>query len=255
MSTIGKGYGSEFHFRSATADGAHPLNEELRGLFSNASDLSPVAIEWHSNYLVKSELEVRGMDFLPDKGGECWRQYWPDPKAGKDPKRSGIHNWDGIGKIVNGHRDEWLLVEAKAHVGEFLNSPACGAGERSRNIIARAFQKTRMAMGLTSSPDAEVPASWFAKGGYQIANRLASLHFLLHEIRPAHPAHLLFIYYVNDAFAGVECPKTPEEWKALLRLKYLELGIAEHHHFTKRIHYLFPRCDQRRDRTRAPQNE
>lgn len=245
MSTIGKGYGSEFHFRSAMANELHPIHAELRGMFSSESAQGTATLEWHTNYLSEGGLEVRGMDFLPDAGGEAWKEYWPDPKAGRYPNRDGIHNWDGVGRVSWAEKKEWILVEAKAHVAEFRTSRECGAGDKSRLKITKAFQKTRVAMGLEESDDAAVPDSWFAKGGYQIVNRLASLSFLTNEIHPAQPANLLFIYYINDAFAGAECPRSAVEWKELLRAKHVELGIPENHLLSKRVFYLFPECAPR----------
>lgn len=238
MSTIGQGYGSEFHLRSALAGN----NPRFHKAVVNAVSETGGQIKWLENYLKLGEPELRGVDFLPDAGGKPWKQYWPDPKAGCDPNRRGIHNWDAVGCLLKPTtQSEWLLVEAKAHAGEFTDSPACGAGTKSRETIHRAFQKTRHAMGLAES-ESPVPLSWFYKGGYQIANRLASLNYLLNEAKPHIPAHLLFIYYINDTNPNGCCPRSKNEWQVLLKRKYEELGIPDDHKLKPNVHYLFYDC-------------
>ncbi len=241
MSRLGAGYGSEFHLRSAFGTVGASIESEILSALAKNEPKGWAKIEWHPNYLEAGKPELRGMDFLPDAGGDAWKRYWPDPKAGRDPNRKGTHNWDGVGRVVTEAGTEWLLVEAKAHAAEFLDSPPCGAGPVSRALIAKAFQKTRTAMGLARSVDEEVPASWFRAGGYQIANRLASLNFLLNEA-PRTGAHLMFCYYINDNFPGRICPRSREEWQAVLAEKYAELGILGDHSFKSRIHHLFPDC-------------
>lgn len=58
---------------------------------------------------------------------------------------------------------------------------------------------------------------------YQYTNRLAHLYFLrtLNRI----PAHLVFVYFLNDAEMGG--PKTAEEWAGALRLVHAQLGIDD----------------------------
>lgn len=241
MSKIGEGYGSEFHLRSALGTAGASIESEILSALTKNEAKGWAKIEWHPNYIDAGKPELRGMDFLPDAGGEAWKRYWPDPKAGRDPNRKGIHNWDGVGRLISEAGSEWLLVEAKAHVAEFLDSPPCGAGTASRALITKAFQKTRHSMGLALSANDEVPASWFSAGGYQIANRLASLNFLLNE--PPHSgAHLVFCYYINDKFPGRICPRSREEWQTVLHQKYAELGILGDHSFKTRIHHVFPDC-------------
>jgi len=242
MSKIGSGYGSEFHLRSALSERNSRFHEAVVSVISGTSGQSRCEIEWHPNYLKRDGLELRGMDFLPDAGGMAWKSYWPDPIAGRDPRRSGIHNWDAVGRLVGEGHSEWLLVEAKSHVREFKDSPACGAGQESLQMIIEAFQKTRLEMGLAGSASAPVPWSWLRKGGYQIANRLASLNFLLNVAEPKMQARLLFVYYINDKFPGRHCPSSESEWQLLLKRKYAKMGMTEDHQFRSRVHHLFYDC-------------
>jgi hypothetical protein len=236
MRMIGNGYGSEHHLRTLMASRNH--NFELSLLNLIRADPSS-RINWHPNYQAMNGLEIRGVDFLPDTFAVNWKAYWPDPRAWASLDRPGIHNWDGIGTISDARDTEWLLLEAKAHLGELQNSPKCGAGESSRALIKRAFQKTRFAMGLTDSIEADVPESWFCAGGYQIANRLAALNFLLFQ-SPVQNAHLIFIYFVGARFPGITCPRDESEWRGVLQAKYADMGISAEHAFSSRVHHIFP---------------
>ena len=239
MSTKGKGYGSEDHLRSSLSKDCQRLNRTILNQLSQDGCALATAINWHQNYLTidSHDGELRGMDFLQDAGGELWKKYWPDPKAGMDPQRHGTPNWDAVGSVVHGDQTEWLLVEAKAHTHEFEQSPKCGAGNASRIKITEAFQKTRLNMGLTSDLNALVPESWFEQGSYQIANRFAALNFLLHETNTL--ARLLFVYYINDRFPGKICPPSVVEWQNIISKQYARMGIGLEHKFKSRTHYLF----------------
>jgi hypothetical protein len=239
MSRIGVAYGSEYHLRTSLVKNRSELNEQVLKTLVQDGCPATASIEWLPNYLVAGMPESRGMDFLPQAGGEAWKEYWPDPKAGRDETRQGIHNWDAVGRVSFAGHCDWLLVEAKAHIREFIDSPICGAKRASRQTITQALQKTRLWMGLTDSLDAPVPESWFSKGGYQIVNRFASLAFVLNEAQPRTSGRLLFIYYLNDQFSDRNCPKDLDEWWGVIKRKYEELGIPPKHGFKTRTHYLF----------------
>jgi hypothetical protein len=197
---------------------------------------SAESIEWHSNYLSDDQPELRGMDFLIPAERKQWKTYWPDRKT--DPLRVGTPTWDAVGQVRSGDGAiEWLLIEAKAHLSELETSPRCFAGVESRRIITTAFQKTRFNMGLIESEQAPVPEAWFAQGCYQIANRLAALNFLLHEINT--PAHLAFVYFTGDTFVGRSCPRFKDEWLPLLDRTYRAMELPHQHRFSRRVHRLF----------------
>lgn len=240
MGRIGDGYGSEHHLRTLMATKNADFESSL--LDALGPD-RPSRIEWHPNYHTVDGLELRGVDFLPDTFADAWKDYWPDPRAWRDPRRAGIQNWDGVGRLYGGDEPAWLLLEAKAHLGEFRTSSPCKAGEASRQSIQSAFQQTRLSMGLTKSLVDDVPEAWFTAGGYQIANRLAALNFLLNE-KPAAQAHLIFVYFVDAIFPGVDCPKTEGVWREVIRAKYDEMGIPENHEWKARVHYVFPNFSQ-----------
>lgn len=178
--------------------------------------------------------EWKSIDFLADHGGEAWKRYWPDKKPGH-ANRDGVPSWDAVGLLHSNAKKEWLLVEAKAHEGEFASlSGKCGAGERSRRWIRDTLRDTF----LDCSGDAEewpkVEAFWLGRG-YQLANRLTTLRFLNQH---GQPARLLYIYFVGDTYKI--CPRDAKRWRAVIANAYRQMGLPELHLLSNRIHYVFP---------------
>lgn len=110
-----------------------------------------------------------------DEHADALRSFWPP----NGPQ------WDALGRTTDGRV---ILVEAKAHVGE-LASTCSAVSEESRERIKSAFSITRTALG--AQPDGD----WMT-GYYQYANRLAHLQFLRSR---GVDAHLVFLYFTNDA--------------------------------------------------------
>jgi hypothetical protein len=111
---------------------------------------------------------------------------------------------------------KWIIVEAKAHVGELKSD--CQAKNESLNIINRAFEKTQKRFNISTQ-------NRWSKEYYQLANRLAFINFMLaNEIR----CSLLNIYFINgwykDADKNVLDKKT---WEEKIDAEYAYLGINE----------------------------
>ncbi|MGH8569652.1 MAG: hypothetical protein ACREXU_17010, partial [Gammaproteobacteria bacterium] len=66
-------------------------------------------------------------------------QFWPQSGTAQ--------NWDAVGKVSSNGGSEWLLVEAKAHVGEIVTHCQAKA-ESSLKTIRDAFEKTKRALGV-----------------------------------------------------------------------------------------------------------
>jgi hypothetical protein len=150
----------------------------------------------------------------------AWRKFWP--------RKGNIPNWDAVGKVSFENQVDWLLVEAKAHLSELRN----GSGAKERGGLRKirdAFSESKAAYGVADGHD------WL-KPYYQFCNRLAVLHFLLKEHKPA---RLLFVYFVGDNQHGKRCPKCEEEWQESLRLMYNHAGLTDKTALTKRIHRIF----------------
>jgi hypothetical protein len=117
------------------------------------------------------------------------------------------------------------------------HSNSCGAKLASSiEKISRALEQTYNAMGCAEKPWSKVKEAWLHIGCYQIANRFACLHFFRNVVHV--PARLLFVYFLNDPYQGVLCPKTPSAWiHALLNL-YGRMCIPLAHTFKDFNHYL-----------------
>lgn len=213
MGKIGYGYGSEWHLLRYL--GYH------RAYFSDLilSRIGGQSLSWHDfrflppNRSNKHDGEHIGLDFLENAQADAaWRSFWP--------QSGNAHNWDAVGEVwVNGQR-EWLLVEAKAHLGELKSS--CGACSHKSLSMIRAALSGTMASFCESPMTVE---SWLSPY-YQYANRLAMLHFLMKVCDPPIPARLLFIYFTGDKRAdGSICPQTPTDWEPDITAMEHYLGI------------------------------
>lgn len=175
------------------------------------------------------DFELTGLDFLRNgtdtekRAFKAWSDFWP--------QQGTPHNWDAIGKLIMPDGgEEWLLVEAKAHIEELKTD--CGAtAEQSIDTISKALAEAGEALNITDA------GNWF-KGYYQYANRLAVLHFLnKHNI----PARLLFIYFTGDKrHASYFCPKDKAGWNESLLKQDEHLGLSNcAGELTKRVHKVF----------------
>lgn len=222
MAEMGDGYGSECHLLRYMGRHRDILDRAILAATGGSS------IKWLDYPFDKSRRwldgEWTGLSFLPDDSTarKAWASWWP---------RSGrAQNWDAVGKISAGGRDEWLLVEAKAHVSEIESH--CAASPKSRTLITRALSETREALGGGLGQG----ENWLT-GYYQYANRLAVLHFLnRHNVA----ARLLFLYFVGDrrpdAFV---CPKDEEGWREALDRQDAAIGLPYDHGLADRVHKIF----------------
>jgi hypothetical protein len=120
--------------------------------------------------------------------------------------------WDGLGKASTG---DLLLLEAKAHIAEAVTPSWQANTQASRDLINASLAATKQAFG--GRPDAD-----WARCFYQYANRLAHL-YLLRQLN-ALPAHLVFVYFLNDAAVGG--PTTRAEWEGAIKLLRSFLGVG-----------------------------
>ncbi|MFH1314386.1 MAG: hypothetical protein ABIJ00_14310 [Candidatus Eisenbacteria bacterium] len=231
MSThIGAGYGSEFHLMRWMGRYRNELNTMIE------QETGGQVIEWkdfkHSGKYDPADAtkiklpdkEITGIDFLSQE--RCadvftaWKSFWP--QTGNAP------NWDAVGRIRSDSVDRWLLVEAKAHIGE-LKSRCSAESPRSLETIEKALHQTQQAVGI------EVPRDWL-KEYYQYANRLAVLHFLEYQ---GVPACLLYIYFCGDTNPHADCPKERDGWKEALEMQDSVLGLDSAKKKKFRIHTIY----------------
>jgi hypothetical protein len=226
MGKIGYGYGCEWHLLRYLGYHRQTLTMETLKITGGNS------VEWldfnfsKENAPLKDDREFVGLEFIKDERiQDKWRAYWPQTGTAQ--------NWDAVGQIHFNDHDEWLLVEAKGHIGELKSD--CGATHpKSKEKIITAFENTSQSFGNQTKP----VENWL-KNYYQYANRLAVLHFLANECNPLVNARLLFIYFFGDNRDDAECPQNEEEWMPSIREMKAWLGVDNCCELEKRTHYLF----------------
>ena len=163
--------------------------------------------------------EWRGVEFIADAAVKAaWKEFWP--------KTGSAQCWDAVGLRMTPAGPEWLLVEAKAHTGEMVDS--CTAGERGAEKIREALQSTRMALEIDAD-DADVSRAWM-KRHYQFANRVAALFFLNDVARevgaqPIRARHIL-VYMTGEGMPGRNCPASSGDWDGPLDDLYRTMGLV-----------------------------
>lgn len=224
MSTIGYGYGSEWHMLRYLGYHRKALNEavgELTG--GTGTEWLDMSFNPQKKFL---DDEWKGLDFLPDDSPAKreWKNFWP--------QTGNIQNWDAVGTLQKGAVREFLLVEAKAHLEEIKSQ--CKAKEiGGKSLIVKALDEAKLACGASLDNDWLQPY-------YQYCNRLTALYFLTkHGVG----ARLIFIYFLNDARQDAVCPKSEAEWQTELEKMYDHIGPLKNEELTNRIHHLFlPVC-------------
>ncbi len=170
--------------------------------------------------------EWKGLDFLPDDSPakSLWTNFWP--------QTGNVQNWDAVGTLQKGASKDFLLVEAKAHLGEIKSQ--CGAKEiGGKPMIVKALDEAKLAFGVSQEKDWLQPY-------YQYCNRLTTLYYL---IKHGIGAQLLFIYFLGDKQPSAICPEREEVWNIELGKMYAQIGPLENAELRSRIHHLFlPVC-------------
>ena len=176
-------------------------------------------IDWRSPLRSDDYAEYYDEDFL-DKLGVCLNRkslesFWP--KSGP--------RWDGLG-VTDGC--QYLMVEAKAHVGE-LRSTMSAKSDSSISRIQYSFSKTKEYLRVDARAD-------WTRPFYQYANRLAHL-YLLHVLNKV-DAYLVNVYLLKDGDMrkpGAIVPQTIEEWESAILAEEIALGIPPRHGLSSRV--------------------
>jgi HD domain len=218
MGSIGYGYGSEWHLLAYLGRRRDELSDHVRKLTGATS------VEWldFPRTEIGSSAEWKGLDFIGARSVQnAWKAFWP--------QHAGIHNWDAVARIDVDGTVEWLLVEAKAHLGEIESN--CGAKpEGGRGTITAALELTKKALGVGADRD------WLNRY-YQFCNRIAVADFLR---RNGIPTKLLFIYFTGDFAEGRECPSNEAGWRQALAAQDEHIGLPKKGHALEtHIHKLF----------------
>ncbi len=181
MAEIGYGYGSEFQLLRFLGHHRNILEKNIRNNSHFKNDFKWLDFPY-ANQRISLDGEYKGISFLKENIEKKefqilkrkWKEYWPS--SGNQ------QNWDAI--FI--HKDEFILVEAKAHLKE-IESNISSKNKESKELIHNSLEKTKKYFGIQSNND------WTIKY-YQIANRLAFIKFLTdNKIK----THLLNIYFLN----------------------------------------------------------
>jgi len=225
MSKLTKFYGSEWHMLRML--GRH------RAWFTRHVEASTglKGITWHDFDFTAGvaknhgDAEIKGLNFLPagHPASVLWHTWWP--------QTGNVHNWDAVGEYRIDDSTNYLLVEAKANMGELCQSTGAKSKEfgGGLELIEERLAETQKAMGITE-------AKVWTKPYYQYANRLALLHFLQQQ---GVSAHLIFVYFNGDTNTGAICPANAAAWRPVLDDMKNELGLTGHSALEQRIHEVF----------------
>ena len=234
MSTIGRGYGSEWHLLRYLGYHRAELNRAVA-----AAAPGVTAVEWLDARFEadaapferdppgRLDREIEGFDFLPAHQRRRLAPAWP--RTGSPPC------WDAVARIDVAGEGCWLIVEAKSHLGELRSackarSEAVGGG---RGRILATFDRVQAELGIKAGAEA-----WMAPY-YQFCNRVAFLHLL---DRMDIPTRLLFIYFVGDRFPparSASCPGTPDGWLPALATMDAHTGWSAANPLAPRVHRIF----------------
>ena len=142
---------------------------------------------------------------------------WPANWPARGPQ------WDALGRAG----ETVVLVEAKAHLRELL-SPPSAAGATSLAQIEAAFAGVRSDLGVVTD------ILW-TQTYYQLANRIAHLHFLRkHGV----DARLLLVGFIGADDVGG--PATAAEWGVAYRQAFRAMALPGQHKLSPFIHHVHP---------------
>ena len=174
----------------------------------------PGDIDWRSPLVADHYAEYRDQSFLDRLAGS---RYF---RAPEQPQRELSDFWPRFGPqwdaLAVTDREQILLVEAKAHIGEMVTAPTQARGESAR-------QKIQESLGTVKAfVNSKAPVDW-STSFYQYANRLAHLYWM-RELN-GQDAYLVNLFLVNDR--EMNGPELVAEWQAAIRLQEVFLGVRQ----------------------------
>jgi hypothetical protein len=178
-----------------------------------------VAIDWRSPLAADDYAEYRDDRFLKHIGYPhlvpALKKFWP----ARGPQ------WDALAQTSNG---DILFVEAKAHVEEMCSTATAAGPESLKRIEATLDDVARQ---LGAKPGHALWSQFF----YQIANRLAHLHFLREN--GVH-AWLVLVNFLGDK--ELHGPTTKEAWEAAYQVAFHVMGLRKDHLHSRFMMHIYP---------------
>jgi len=214
--------GSEYHLLRYLGRHRNELNSKILKN-TNINNELDYDMEWLDFGFFQDtvfDAELTGVDFLIhsnariyDKVLKEWKKYWP--------QTGNCQNWDGVIHLnplvpKSKKMEKWVVVEAKAHLGELGSSS--GAGHKSRAIIENAFNETKEFFGIKTKND------WL-DNYYQLANRLAFIYFMQKNNIDVSLLNIYFINgWLNDKEKNVSSQKI---WEEKIKEEYNYMGVNQ----------------------------
>lgn len=218
MGKMALGYGSEFHLLRWIGRHRNEFDKRVKSLLG-VNNISWLDFDFdNNNNKLIPDKELIGLSFLENDSNNTsvlskWKEEWP--------QSGNSMNWDLVGFTVQDDIKTWILVEAKAHIGELEQK--CEA--TSRNSI------TKIEKALTNAAENNgikiLSNNPWTKKNYQLANRIYILDLLK---RYGIKAKLINIYFIGDMiFKSRKSPQSEEEWyeKVDNMKKYLNIDESK----------------------------
>jgi hypothetical protein len=219
--------GSQRHIRWYVNEAPEHLNAALftasPSLAARATDrpywVSPLAAEdylecWNERFLIKLGLE----HLLPP-----FRAFWPF-------RGQGTPHWDALARVPLGAGEGVVLLEAKAHRGEFLHlRDRSGARGASLATIHGSLAAARSFYGVPESGPA------WDEVDYQVVNRLAHLYWMNEVAR--RPTWLVWLFVLDDPLWPDQL--SAPDWYAAFQAAMARVGLPQEHPLADRIAALY----------------
>ena len=220
MAEMKIGYGSEYQLLRYLGHHRNYLYGEICKVIGEGE------IEWldYPNDLKRDSRdgELKGIDCFEGLKNfkeikEEWKKFWP--------QSGNSHNWDGI-FIQNG---VWYFVEAKANLEE-ANQECKAKSKESIETIIKAFERT--------CGNRKMAEEWQTSDCYQLANRLAFVHFCK---MVGIEAKLLYISFINGYESNPNQNVTSKDkWDDKWKEEYGKLKLTDE--LNSNIFHLYIDC-------------
>lgn len=210
MGQMALGYGSEFHLLRWLGRHRNEFDKNVKSLLE-IDNVSWLDFDFDSNKTIPDK-EIIGLNYLDKNIYESvistWKKEWP--------QTGNSMNWDLVGFTENQGDKTWILIEAKAHLGELEQN--CGASTESLAKIEKA-----LAEAATRNEIKILDKNPWTKKYYQLANRIYVLDLLKrHNIK----VKLVNIYFIGDMCSkNRKAPQSIDGWQTKLveMKKYLNI--------------------------------
>ena len=220
MAEIKIGYGSEYQLLRYLGHHRNYFFDEIRKVIGDGE------IEWldYPNDLKRDSRdgELKGIECFEKLSNyktikDEWCRFWP--------QSGNAHNWDGI-FIQNG---VWYFVEAKANLEE-ANQECKAKSKDSIETIQLAFEET--------CGNRQLAEVWQLSDCYQLANRLAFIHFCS---KVGIEAKLVYVSFINGYDSNLlRNVEKKEIWEKKWQEEYESLQLTET--LTSNIFHVFIDC-------------